>query len=367
MRTRLTAAIRMLARRTTFLVLLAAGASVHVWGQDDVSSLPARVEVATAELRDMAPVLDVSGTVVSLNDSRIAAEVEGVLTWLANVGDAVDAGDVVARIDRRLMTIAVARAEANVAGLESDYHYREQQLKRAEELAVHNNASATLVDESRALRDQAMHQLADARSALERSQGDLARTTVRAAFAGHVTERMASVGEYIEIGEDVIRLVDTHRTEISLRAPIALTQFVRPGMSVSARSGGEERSHTVRAVVPVGDAVSRMVEIRLDASDSGWLVGTAVQVSLPSDVPVTTVAVPRDSLVERGSRAYIYKVKDNGTADQVPAVIRAVIGLWVGVAGGIEAGDRVIVRGAERLTPGQQIEIVATGTSPALQ
>ena len=53
----------------------------------------------------MAPSVDVSGTVVSLNDSRIASEVEGVLTWLADVGDAVDQGEVIARIDPRLLRI----------------------------------------------------------------------------------------------------------------------------------------------------------------------------------------------------------------------------------------------------------------------
>ena len=48
------------------------------------------------ETREMAPSVDVSGTVVSLNDSRIASEVEGVLAWLADIGDAVDEIAVVA-------------------------------------------------------------------------------------------------------------------------------------------------------------------------------------------------------------------------------------------------------------------------------
>ena len=324
---------------------------------------PARVAVASAELRDMAPVVDVSGTVVSLNDSRIAAEVEGVLTWLANVGDAVDAGDVIARLDPRLMEVAFARATANVARLESDLDYRERQLERTEELATLNNASKTLLDEARAQRDQARHQLADARATLVRARGDLAATNIRAPFAGHVTQRLASVGEYIGVGEDVARLVDTHQVEISLPAPIALTSFVKPGMQVSVRNAGNERQHRVRAVVPVGDAVSRMVEVRLEASESGWLVGTPVQISLPSDTPVTTVAVPRDALVERGGQRFLYTVSDDGTAQQVEAEIRTVIGLWVGISSGVAEGDNVIVRGAERLQPGQAVEIIDGGAA----
>jgi RND family efflux transporter MFP subunit len=339
-------------------MLLALGIAGPAAGQDEGFSFPpARVEVAAAEFRDMAPSVDVSGTVVSLNDSHIASEIEGVLTWLADVGAAVDAGDLIARIDPRLIRIEVKRAEANVARLRSDFEYRQRQLERTDELAAKNSASKTLLDEARAQRDQAQHSLADAEAALERTRADLARTEIRAPFGGHVTARLASVGEFVGVGEDVIRLVDTNRIEISLPASIALTRFIEPGMSVPVRSGNTEREHTVRTVVPVGDAVSRMVEVRLNAGGSEWLVGTPVQVSLPSDAPVSTVAVPRDALVERGRQTYIYKVNAEGAAEQVIVQISAVVGLWVGIASGISAGEQVIVRGAERLSPGQAVEI----------
>jgi RND family efflux transporter MFP subunit len=346
-----------LARQGTLLLILL-GIAVPAPGQDEGFAFPpARVEVSTAELRDMAPSVDVPGTVVSLNNSRIASEIEGVLTWLADVGAAVDAGDLIARIDPRLIQIEVKRAEANAARLRSDFEYRQRQLERTEELAAKNSASKTLLDEARAQRDQAQHSLAAARAALERARADLARTEIRAPFGGHVTARLASVGEFVNVGEDVIRLVDTRRIEISLPASIALTRYIQPGMSVPVRNGDTEREHTVRTVVPVGDAVSRMVEVRLNAGGSEWLVGTPVQISLPSDAPTSTVAVPRDALVERGPQVFVYKVNE-GVAEQVEVQLSAIVGLWVGIAAGISAGDQVIVRGAERLSPGQAVEII---------
>ena len=344
---------------STLLVLGIAGPAL---AQDDGFAFPpARVEVAAAELRDMAPSVDVSGTVVSLNDSRIASEIEGVLTWVAEVGADVASGGLVARIDPRLIQIEVRRAEANVARLQSDFEYRQRQLERTEELAAKNSASKTLLDEARAQRDQAQHALTDASASLERARADLARTEIRAPFAGHVTARLASVGEFVNVGEDVLRLVDTHRIEISLPASISLTRHIEPGMRVPVRSGDIEREHVIRTVVPVGDAVSRMVEVRLSAGDSEWLVGTPVQISLPSDAAVSTVAVPRDALVERGRQTFVYKVGADGAAEQVTVQITAVVGLWVGVASDISAGDQVIVRGAERLSPGQAVEIIEAG------
>ncbi len=340
------------------LVVCLSTSVTNVSAQDGGFQMPpARVEVAAAELREMAPMVDVSGTVVSLNDSRIASEVEGVLTWLAEVGADVEAGEVIARIDPELIRIQVRRAEANVARLEADYAYRQRQLERNEELAVNNSVSKTLLDEAAAQRNQAQHALSDAEAALDRARADLKRTTIRAAFAGHVTERLASVGEFVSVGEDVLRLVDTHRIEVALPASIALTRYIRPGMNVLVRNGGIVREHEVRTVVPVGDAVSRMVEVRLIVEDGAWLVGTPVQVSLPGDSPVSTVAVPRDALVERGRQTFVYKVVD-GAAQQVTVEINAIVGLWVGIAGGIEAGEQIIVRGAERLSAGQSVDII---------
>lgn len=332
--------------------------------QDDWSQMPpARVEVATVELRELAPVVELPGTVVSLNDSRIAAEVEGVLSWLADVGDSVEKGEVIARIDRRLLEVEYARARANVARLEADLRYREQQLKRAEDLARSDHASATLVDESRANHDQALHQLADARAQFVRAEQDLARTEIRAAFAGHIVARLASVGEYLTVGEDVLRLVDTRRREIALAAPMELTAYVRPDLEVLVQGGnGRERLHRVRAVVPVGDPVSRQVEVRLAAADSDWLVGSPVKVVLPSAAPSTTLAIPRDALVQRGGQNFVFRVSDDGTAEQVEARVTTAAGMWVGVTDEFSAGDRVIVRGAERLAPGQAVE-VATATA----
>ncbi|MGB5258518.1 MAG: efflux RND transporter periplasmic adaptor subunit [Woeseiaceae bacterium] len=351
-------------RHRVAIVAAALSITLQALAQDMPAFPPAQVEVASAELRDMAPLVEVSGTVVSLNDSRIAAEVEGVLTWMADVGDAVDAGDVIARIDPRLMQVALAQARSRVARLEADLRYREQVLKRSEELAVNNNVSANLLDESRAQRDQALHQLADARAELERATGDFGRTKIRAAFAGHIVERLASVGEYIGVGDQVVRLVDTYRKEIALPVPIALTAFLQPGLKVRARAGDTAREYEIRTVVPVGDRVSRMVEVRLNASNSDLLVGAPVQASLPAGDPLQAVAVPRDALVERGGSAHLFKINDDGTAEQVTATILSTVGLWVAIKAGIQPGDRVVVRGAERLMPGQAVQVIAAGDTP---
>jgi RND family efflux transporter MFP subunit len=345
---------------TTVMLLGVAFAVPAQEGQFEMP--PARVEVAAVEMRELAPVVELPGTVVSLNNSSIAAEVEGVLTWLANVGDEYAQGEVIARVDPRLLEVAYARATANVSRLEADLRYRKQQLKRAEDLARSEHASATLVDESRANHDQALHQLADARAQLVQAEQDLARAEIRAPFAGHVVQRIASVGEYIAVGEDVIRFVDTERREIALAAPIGLTAYLYPDLEVLVRGSGREARHRIRAVVPVGDPVSRQVEVRLVAENSDWLIGSPVSVVLPAAQPTTMIAVPRDALVQRGRQNFVFRVSADSTAEQIEVAITTAAGMWVGVEDGFSAGDRVVVRGAERLAPGQSVD-VATPTA----
>ena len=327
---------------------------------DAQSYPPARVEVAFAEVREMAPVSDLPGTVVSINDSRIASEVEGVLVSLADVGAAVEQGEVIARIAPDLLRIGVQRAEANVGRLASEFEYRERQLERTLDLASRNSVSRTGLDEAQAARDQAEHALNDARASLALARTNLERSEIRAPFAGHVSARFAAVGEYIGIGEDVLRLVDTHNMEIALPAPIALARFLRPGAAVPVKNGSVTRQHAIRTVVPVGDDVSRMVEVRLTVDEGDWLVGQPVQVALPKEAPISTVAVPRDALVQRGNRSYVVRLDDEGLAEQVTVDINATVDLWVGVRGGIAAGDRIVIRGAERLQPGQPVEVIET-------
>ncbi|MEM8817662.1 MAG: efflux RND transporter periplasmic adaptor subunit, partial [Pseudomonadota bacterium] len=81
-------------------------------------------------------------------------------------------------------------------------------------------------------------------------------------------------------------------------------------------------------------------------------------VLLPASQPISTVAVPRDALVQRSGRSFVYKLGDNNTAEQVSININSTVDLWVGVNNGIEAGDRVVIRGAERLSPGQAVEVI---------
>lgn len=318
---------------------------------------PAQVEVVTAEKRLLAPQMDISGTVISVNDSRISAEVEGRLVWIAKVGTAVHKGDVIARINDRLLVTQHRRAKASLARLRADMIFRDQEVERFTELARRDNTSKARLQEVTATREMLRQDIMEAEANLERAAGDLARAEIRAPFPGHVAERLANVGEYLTIGSLVARLVDTQDVEISMAAPITIAPFLKEGAMVPVSDASKSLTLPIRTIVPVGDSTSRMMEVRLSLTPGEWVIGAPVKVKLPKGEAIQTVAVPRDALVLKGARAFLFKVNGENKAEQITADLRGTVGLWVAAGDQIKAGDKVVIRGGERLAPGQDVII----------
>jgi hypothetical protein len=109
--------------------------------------------------------------------------------------------------------------------------------------------------------------------------------------------------------------------------------------------------------VPVGDESSRQSELRIALDSSRWPIGAALQVGLPSAAPRDVVAVPRDALVLRPNETFVVRIGADDTAQRVPVRTGTAQGELIEVIGAVSAGDRLVVRGGERLAPGQRVRI----------
>ena len=302
---------------------------------------PANVKTVAAEKRLLSPQIQVPGTVISKNDSRISAEITGRITWIAEVGDTFSKGDVITRIDDRFYRAEVKRMEA-------DLRQKNQNLERIEELALSQFSSQSNLEQAIANRDIAQ-------AALDQAQYDLERTKIRAPFSGVVVERLGQLGEYATLGTVIVRLVDTQNIEISARVPISSAPYLEALSEVYVTNGASGFALPVRSVVPVGDERSRMMEIRITLSDVPWVVGTAVKVGIPSGPAKVVIAVPRDALILRADSIYLFTVDSEDTAKRVTVRIGAASGEYVEVIGDVSEGAQVVVRGGERLREGQKV------------
>lgn len=336
-------------------LILAAFLVGSAWGQGPPAAL---VKVAQAEIKRVAPVTLVPGTVISRSDARLAAEVEGRLIEVAEVGDSFQLDGVVARIEdtrfkllKQELTAEIARAEARVRFLVGEE-------KRFAKLAESNLAAATQLDQTRSDRDVALGDLEVARARLALNEVALDRTRIRAPFGGMVVERIKMPGERVGEGDDVVRLVDQQSLEVVARAPLDYYRFARPGQLLEVRAGDQNSLAEVRTVVAVGDEDTHQFEIRLDLEPGLFPVGQTLRVAVPYDEHRDALTVPRDALVLRPDGQAIFVVDGGNQARRVAVTTGVGAGDDIEVFGEVAPGDSVIIRGNERLQPGQAVSII---------
>lgn len=341
------------------LVLLFIGAN-PLFAQSDSEAAPAvPVEVSDAIEDELSATIWVPGTVVSRSDARIAAEISGRTTWVAEIGAYLEAGEPIAIVDDVELQLQLEDNQAAAKRLESQLGFLESQVARFNQLAKSNNAAATQQDEANSQLTMAQQDLAQIKIAGRRIQHRIDQTRITAPFSGQIVERLIQAGEYVNAGTAVARLVDTRNKEISARAPLSSAGFIAAGMNVAIRSDARTATNSIRSVIPVGDDRSRMIEVRVGAEQSNWVIGAAVRVALPVSAARQLVAVPRDALVMRGNAIFVYRVDETGVAERVEVTTGVGIGDLVEVSGQILAGDQLVVRGGERLQPGQAVAIRA--------
>jgi RND family efflux transporter MFP subunit len=315
---------------------------------------PVPVVVTTVQSENFGASLAATGTVVSRNDARISSEVGGTLSWIAEPGAQVKRGDTLARIAPDRLELTLRDNDAVLKRLEAQLSLLSTQRARLQTLG--NVVSQSQLDEAMSRERMAEQDVEQARVARDRARLDLNRAAVRAPFDGVVAERLQQSGEYVASGGPLLRLVNERDLEVVARAPMTSADTVVAGADARIIEGDRKVAGKVRAVIPVGDERSRMVELRIALKDP-WRVGAPVRVEIAPRNLRKVVTVPRDAVILRQGASYVMRVRADNTAERVAVNIGPGHENHVQIDGTLRAGDRVIVRGGERLEPGQPVTV----------
>jgi RND family efflux transporter MFP subunit len=319
---------------------------------------PAPVNVVEAQMTVLAPTLELPGTVVSRNDARLAAEVPGRLTWISEIGTHVAENETVAKIEDTYLRLQKAEFEGIIARDRSQKEFLEREVRRLRTLANENIAAKNQLDQTESDLASAASELTVGTARLGQIEVQLAKTEIIAPFPGIVTERLLSPGEHTQPGDPVIRLVQPDALEVVARAPLASLNYVSEGGDLVVKSDRDTGSGAVRTIVPFGDGRSHLFELRVELPATPWRVGQSVRLSVPSAEPIEVLAVPRDALVLRREGTSVFRILEDDTAERVTVATGLGTGGMIQVTGGLSVGDRVVVRGAERLRQGQKVSVL---------
>ena len=326
------------------------------------------VSVDEAAERSIVQTVRVSGTVTSPNAAMLSPSVGGLVAKLhVDAGDRVAPGQVLVELDAELQTLELRRREAELRQIEAALADSRRRLDEAERVRSANAISESEIATRRATVDRDAAALAAAQAAVQQQRSIVGRLSVKAPFAGVVSQRIAAVGEWINPGDALLELIETNNLRFDFRVPqeyyedlsiqtaVNLESDAAPGFSAVGR---------IIAVVPVKDPGSRTFLVRVAADDADHPAvtpGTSARGILRVDAKRRGVVVSRDALLRYPDGRQVVWVVD-GSAE-IPVVRERAVetGLMfdglVEIRTGIHAGDIVVTRGNETLQEGQQVSI----------
>jgi multidrug efflux pump subunit AcrA (membrane-fusion protein) len=393
-------------RRSVLFLLLGAAAA-----QD---APPALVVVADAVEREVTARRSFVGSVEPVRRSLVESEVEGLVAeYLAEEGHRVEAGAPLAKLRTRLAEIALdaaraelklrqeelreqrngsrpeelAQARAKVKAAEAANEMRQWRFDRAKQLYSTNVISEDELKEAQMTASLALELLAEIREGLRlaeagpreeriaqaearveaqqaevaRLEDELDRHVIRAPFAGYVVAEHTEVGEWLAKGAAVAEIVALDEVDVVAQVVEDYVLGVTAGMDASISVGavpGRGFDGKVIAVVPAADMRARTfpVKVRVRNPEGGPLLkaGMFATVHLPVGGTEKAILVPKDALVLGGPTMMVYVVAD-GKAVPVPVEVGIAVEGLVQVKGGVLGGQKVVVRGNERLRPNQAV------------
>lgn len=336
------------------IVLLAvAWFSSGMLGQDDAAApmkdgatSPVQVAVMTSVAGSVAEVLIVEGQATPERETEVLAEMSGsVVEVPVEKGVAVEAGDVIARLDASGPEARVRRAEAEVERAEREY-------RNARELVDRGISTLDRLSSARAALAAAEAQLVDAEEALD-------DTVIRAPFAGRLEGLTVNPGEFVASGVSVARIVDN--SPLTVRARIAQQSVSRIGTGQAATVRfitGETRTGTVTFVGANADPQTRtfLMEVEVENADASIRSGVSAEIRIETgETKAHFVSPALLALDERGALG----LKTVGDDDivrfhEVDVVKAETDGVWVS---GLPDEARIItigqgfVSGGERVAP----------------
>ena len=323
---------------------------------------PLAVDVIVADLQSSLALDEkFTGIIQPRRSSDLGFSAGGRIAALnVDVGDRVTDGQILGVLDTRALRSQLASAEARVNEARASHALAMNTVERQQTLMQRGHVSQQRVDEAlaQAATADARIEAAEAQADTLRVQIDLA--SIRAPYPGMITARNYDEGAIAPQGAPVFALVEMGALEARLGLPANLASTLETGKVYALESDGGPIDARLRSVTGVIETGQRSVTTVFDITDPATVSpGAVVRLSLSRDVEENGLWVPVSALAE-GQRGlwslYIASPQDDGWVAR-PGLVEIVQsdGERAFVRGAISDGDRIIIDGLQRVTPGQAV------------
>lgn len=306
---------------------------------------------------------DFVGVIRARYETDLGFRVGGkIVARLANTGDRVRKGDVVARLDPQDLRLQVESAEAEYAAASSNLAQAAADLDRYTALKARGFASIADFDRKKAAKDEADGRIERARRSLDLARNQLAYADLKADADGVITAAMAEPGQVVAVGQPVARLAHRGEKEAAVALPETwLAEARRAQASVRLWSDAERRfPASLRELAPQADAMTRTYAARFSIPDADEAVafGMTATVTLTRAGDKPRARLPLAAILNRGNGPSVFVLDEGDTLALRKVEVAAFNEDWAFVTAGVKDDERVVTLGVHKLEPGQKARAV---------
>lgn len=316
------------------------------------------------------------GLAAAAQEANMSFRVSGPLIEMpVSVGDTVEAGAIVARIDPNDFQVllrnaesALAAAEANAQRAEADYN----RLKGAQDEDP-GATSQRAVDLALSTRDAARAAVSSAQATVQTARDRLSYTNLTAPFDGEVAETYVENFETVVALQPILRLVNSTGVKMTLSIPENLIGYADFVTNISVTFDALPGVEVPAAIIEIGGEASQATRtypltVAMEQPESAKILpgmaGQAkIQAQLPESVDTGLHVPPTALFADTDTETSYVWVIENDAVTRREVQTGSLTTNGVLITGGLNAGELIVAAGVSALSDGQSVRIIDVGES----
>ena len=336
------------------------------------------VTVGVVRVQDIRVVLPAIGNISALNTAVVRPRVDGELRAIRfKEGDNVRAGTLLAEIDPRSFEVALAQAQAQLARDQAQLRNAQLDLQRYRDLLAKDSIARQQVDTQDALVNQLQGTVKADEASVDSARLQLSYTKVTAPISGRLGLKTAELGSIVRASDasGLVTITQTQPIHVVFGIPEAQLPAIHRKLRARDTLTVEAWDREMRQRLATGkvsttdnsiDAATGTIKVKAEFAnaDGALYPNQFINIRLQIDTQENVTAVP-NAAVQRGAiGTFVYVVKEDSTVTVRRVRLGVADGDWVGVQGELEAGERVVTDGADRLREGSKVDVVTPPPRP---
>lgn len=335
---------------------------------ETTQSIARPVRTVVAEKRVSATPVTFTGRIEAYDEAALAFRISGrVLERDVNVGDRVEAGQLIARLEPQNELNALRAAQANLTAARGRLTQARNHFERQDTLLTQGWTTRASHDEAAQALQTAQSQVDAAEAQLKLAQDGVSFTEIRADAPGVLTAVGPGAGEIAQAGQMIARLARKDGRDAVFHAPAQVIRTATSSPEVHVMLADDPTvvaRGRVREVAPQADPVTRTFEVKVGLTDppATMRLGATVTGRIERDA-LASFEIPATALTNFNRQPAVWVVDPTSHVVSIRNIeVQRYDQAFVAVSGGLTAGDIVVTAGVQALHPGQSVRLL--GSAP---